>query len=266
MVARELERRGEEALGRQRQLEEEYERWRHAAPARLSAADAAAIRALAADLPAVWSAATTTPADRRRVARLLLERVMVTVDKASERVDVALHWIGGAVQSQTMARPVGRYAQRSDYARLVERIRVLGGERLSAAQVAERLNAEGFRPPKRAARFRGEMVRRLAASLGLTRRSRDGNTTGLGPDGYRPMALARRLGISRDTVRSWMRAGWVQVRRDEVGQRIIWADASEHGPQFPPRNGRATPLPFPRIRTGRHGRAAGAGRSAWTRV
>ena len=56
-----------------------------------------AIRALAADLPAVWSAATTTPADRQRIARLLLERVVVTVDKASERVDVTLHWVGGAV-------------------------------------------------------------------------------------------------------------------------------------------------------------------------
>jgi len=35
---------------------------------------------LAADLPAVWSAATTTPVDRQRIARLLLERVAVTVD------------------------------------------------------------------------------------------------------------------------------------------------------------------------------------------
>ena len=111
------------------------------------------IRALAADLPAVWAAPTTTPADRQRVARLLLERVVVTVDKASERVDVALHWVGGAVRSHTLARPVRRYDQQSDYPRLVARLRELCGQRRTAAAIAERLNAEGFRPPKRTNRF-----------------------------------------------------------------------------------------------------------------
>ncbi len=36
---------------------------------------------------------------RQRIARLLLERVIATVDKASERVEVELHWVGGLVQS-----------------------------------------------------------------------------------------------------------------------------------------------------------------------
>ena len=39
-------------------------------------------------------------------------------------------------------------------------------ERLSAAAMADRLNAEGFRPPKRAGRFTREMVRRLLWHLG----------------------------------------------------------------------------------------------------
>ena len=76
------------------------------APAELSDSAMSSIRALAADLPAVWSAATTTPADRQRIARLLLERVVVTVDKASERVDVTLHWVGGAVRV-AHPRPAG---------------------------------------------------------------------------------------------------------------------------------------------------------------
>ena len=129
------------------------------------------------------------------------------MDKASERVDVALHWVGGAVQPHTLARPVGRYAQQSHYARLVERVRVMCAARLSSARIAERLKAEGFRPPKWAARFRGEMVRCLAAGLGLAHRTRDGNTAGLGPDECRPAALARRLLIGRDTVRSWIAPG-----------------------------------------------------------
>src|SRR5260370_32075516 len=72
---------------------EEYERWQRAASSPLTAEDEEAIWSLAADLPALWQAPTTTSADRQRVARLLLERVVVTVDKTSERVDVELHWV-----------------------------------------------------------------------------------------------------------------------------------------------------------------------------
>ena len=77
LVARELERRWEEALKAQRQLDDEYERWQRTAPGRLRATTSGRSASLAADLPAVWPAATTTPADRQRIARLLLERVVV---------------------------------------------------------------------------------------------------------------------------------------------------------------------------------------------
>ena len=74
------------------------------------------------------------------------------------------------------------------------------------------------------------MVPRLTAHLGLARRERHGSPTGLGPDEYRPMGLARRLGISRDTVRRWLRAGWLNVRRDDDGHHVIWADAERTAP------------------------------------
>ncbi|HVK15534.1 MAG TPA: recombinase family protein [Fimbriiglobus sp.] len=229
LVARELERRWEGALKAKRQLDDEYDRFVRSAPAELSDSALSSIRALAADLPAVWSAATTTPADRQRVARLLLERVVVTVDKTSERVEVTLHWVGGVVRPHTITRPVMRYSQQSDYPRLVERLRELCAGRLNSAAIAGRLNAEEFCPPKRTNRFTGEMVRRLTALLGLARRQRHGSSAGLGPDEYRPMGLARRLGISRDTVRRWLRVGWVHVHRDSDGHHVIWADAEELG-------------------------------------
>jgi DNA invertase Pin-like site-specific DNA recombinase len=227
LVARELERRWEEALKQKQRLDEEYDRFQRSAPAELSDTALSSIHALAADLPAVWSAATTTPADRQRIARLLLERVVVTVDKASERVQVALHWVGGAVQSHTITRPVARYNQQSDYPRLVARLRELCTGRRNSAAIAQQLNAEGFQPPKRTQQFTGEMVRRLTVHLGLLRRQRHGSRAGLAPDEYRPMELARRLGLSRDTVRRWLRAGWLNVKRDDDGHHVIWADASE---------------------------------------
>jgi DNA invertase Pin-like site-specific DNA recombinase len=227
LVGRELERRWEEALKSQRQVEDEFERWQRTAPGRLTRDDERAIRSLAADLPMVWQAATTTPAERQRIARLLIEHVAVTVDKASERVDVELHWSGGLVESHILSRPVKRYDLQADYPRLVERLRVLCEERASSAAIAERLNAEGFRPPKRTDRFTGQIVQRLTSHLGLTRRQRHGSVQGLERDEYRPTALARRLGISRDTVRRRLRAGWLTARRDAEGHQVIWADASE---------------------------------------
>ncbi len=227
LVARELERRWEEALRQQRQLEEAFQTWKRSAPTRLSESDREAIRALAADLPSVWRAETTTPQDRQRIARLLLEQVCATVDKESERVDVKLHWVGGLVTEHTVCRPVSRYDQQSDYPRLVRRLQELSGKKLSASEIAHCLNAEGFRPPKRTDHFTRDMVQRLTLQLGLTRRKRHGSQEGLGKDGYRPAGLAKKLGVKRDTVTRWMRVGWLNVRRDERGHRIIWADADE---------------------------------------
>jgi DNA invertase Pin-like site-specific DNA recombinase len=227
LVARELERRWEEALKAQRQLEDEFARWQRSAPGRLSPDDERTIRSLAGDLPAVWQAATTTAAERQRIARLLIEHVSAVVDKASERVDVTLHWAGGLVESHTVSRPVKRYDLQADYPRLVARLRAWCAERLSAGAMADRLNAEGFRPPKRAERFTRGMVQRLLWHLGLARRAPHGSLAGLGRDEYRPSSLARRLGVSRDTVRRWLRAGWLTTRRDAEGHHVIWADAFE---------------------------------------
>jgi len=229
LVGRELERRWEESLKSQRQFEDEYERWQRTTPGRLSADDERAIRALAGDLPAVWQAATTSPGERQRIARLLIEHMTVRVDKASERVDVELHWVGGLVESHILSRPVKRYDLQAGYPELVARLRAWCSQGLSAAGVAERLNQEGFRPPKRAERFNRGMVQRLLWHLDLARREPHGSLASLGRDEYRPGSLARRLEISRDTVRRWLRAGWLTTRRDAEDHHVIWADASELG-------------------------------------
>jgi DNA invertase Pin-like site-specific DNA recombinase len=227
LVARALERRWEETLHEQQQLEEDYERWQRSAPSRLSAEDRTLIRSLADDLPAVWCAETTTVIDRQRIARLLLEQVAVTVDKTSERVTVQLHWAGGSVDEHTLNRPVKCYTQQANFPKLAARLRAWQKQRLNATQMAERLNAAGFHPPKRATRFTSAMVRRLLERLGLPGRERLGSQAGLSPDEWRPGALARHLGIPRDTVNKWRVKGWINAHRDADGYWVLWADASE---------------------------------------
>src|SRR5436305_14084027 len=63
LVTRTLERRWEEALQEVRRLEEEYARFRQAQPAALTRREAEQMRGLANDVPAVSSAATTTPGE-----------------------------------------------------------------------------------------------------------------------------------------------------------------------------------------------------------
>jgi predicted site-specific integrase-resolvase len=157
----------------------------------------------------------------------LVERIAVTVDKTSERFEVQVSWVGGHEQRQTLSRRVSCYQQQSDYPRLVARLRELSDQRLPAGQIAEHLNTEGFRPPKRTERFNKEMVCRLQVQLELRHRERLGSRAGLQADEWRVGELARHLSVPRETVRRWQRVGWIHSYRDANGYWILWADAAE---------------------------------------
>src|SRR5262249_44741082 len=146
-----------------RQLEEEYDRWRRGQPVGLSAEEREAIRALSADLPALWHAPTTTAVDREQVVRHLLDRGGPTGRGQTESVDVRLEWAGGYTSQHQMARSVGRYEQLADFAGLMARIAGLRAEGRTASEIATTLRAEGWRSPRRAARFSGAMVSELLA-------------------------------------------------------------------------------------------------------
>jgi DNA invertase Pin-like site-specific DNA recombinase len=231
LVGRELERRWEEALKEQRRLEEEYARFCRSQPEGLSAAEREQIRSLAQDLPALWQAATTTPADRQRVIRLLVVEVVAMVRGESERVDVTIRWAGGQVTRHDIVRPVKRYEQLADYARLRMRIDELRKGGLTIAELAERLNQEGFRPPKRSATFTISIVRQLLWGRGTA----GGRPRALGESGrleaheWLLSDLARKLEMPPVTLHRWVRVGWVHARKlpRPGGHWAIWADADE---------------------------------------
>lgn len=233
LVARTLERTLEERLGAEQKLQEEYRRARAARPASLTDAERAAIRALSTELPKLWNSPTTTNEQRKDVVRQLLEEVRLTVVGESERVEMTLRWAGGHETTTTLTRPVGKLSQLSYYDDLVRRAEQLRGEGKQLQQVADALNAEGWRPAKRRATFTAAMVTSLLASKGAEQ--------GLQPS--RPLletleanewtlpALADRLSMSRITLHSWVRRGWVRARKGQSsgppGRWILWADDKE---------------------------------------
>jgi DNA invertase Pin-like site-specific DNA recombinase len=231
LVARELERRWEQALAEQRRLEEEYERFCRSQPATLAAAEQEQIRALARDIPELWAAATTAAADRQQLVRFLIERVVVEVQDVTDQVAVTIHWAGGSTSQQTLARAVQRYDQLADYARLRARIDELRVQGQSMAQVAECLNQEEFHPPKRAPRFTSGMIAGFLAKQGRSGpRPRALSAAGLLQRGEWLLTdLARELGMPSATLHRWRKVGWVQARKLPVpgGHWALWADKIE---------------------------------------
>lgn len=231
LVARELERAWNEAMLHQQQVQASYDQFRRTQPTGLTDAEREQIAALSEDIPALWHAATTTAGERQEIARLLLQSVSVEVHGQSEQVQVRLTWKGGHVSAHTMTRPVDRYAHRSDYAKLLARIEELSDSGLSQAAVAEQLNRDGFRPPKRTPRFTREMVARLRSQQeGRGSRPQSAMAAGmLEENEWFLKDLARELEMPSDTLQRWRKVGWVHARKLAVanGAWALWADAEE---------------------------------------
>ena len=169
LVARTLERKWEEALLAQRALEEDFARFHQEQPHGLTAAERAEIETLAGNLPTIWRSPHTGVAEKRRIIRSLLERVVVRAPASSQEVTVQLHWTLGTVTEHRLTRPVGSWDQLASTAAvrpLVDAWRAAGWP---SRRMAAELNAMGYRTP-RDRPFTAESVRQLL-SRGGTRRT-----------------------------------------------------------------------------------------------
>jgi DNA invertase Pin-like site-specific DNA recombinase len=230
LVARELERQWESKLTEQQRLDEEYARFQSEQPRHLTAVDRARIEALAADLPGLWHASTTTGGDRRAIVRLLIERVELTRQIDSECVTVVVHWRGGVVTRHEIRQGLRTYQSLGQLTNLRERILELRGDGHTADTIAARLNEEGFAAARRK-EFTGDIVRQLLAKFGQTgippgvRGASD--LPGVGE--WWLSALASHVGVKPIIVHRWRWSGWLHARqlRGENGRWIVWASTSE---------------------------------------
>ena len=228
LVVRQLEKDWNDALAERQRLGEEYDRHLAARPRSLTAAEREQIRALAADLPAVWHAATTTDADRKQLLRHLIETVTVTVIGDSEQVDVEVTWAGGHRTTGRVVRPVATLTQLSYFPRLRQRAAELSAAGRTAAQIAGILNAEGLRPPKRATAFTQSSVCDLLGALGLQQARTPASRPELGEHEWWLRDLAAHLGMSKVTLDAWVRRGWADgYLHPEARLIVVRADPSE---------------------------------------
>jgi DNA invertase Pin-like site-specific DNA recombinase len=244
LVARQLEADWETALAEAGRLEADYQRFTEEQPAVLTAAERAAVQALAADLPRVWDAPSTTQADRKELLRILIEDITVNVAGDSELVDVTITWAGGHQTTGRAVRPVGRLDQLSYFPALLARVTELAAAGRNSRQIADVLNAEGFRPPKRTSRFSDGQVRTLISQRGIRARAkgRPAALTSLAPGEWSVPGLSAELGMPTASIYNWIYRGWITARHAPGTRNWIIAADDEQMRQL--RERRARPPGF----------------------
>jgi len=173
LVARTLEKKWEDALAAETGLNKDYEKQLKKRPAILTANEQQKIQSLSADIPYLWGADTTTQEQRQRIVRLLIDRVIVTVQGETEKVHVCLHWKGGYQTETNFNRPVGKLEQLSYYKELTERTANLYKEGNALTVIATILNQEKWRSPRLRGSFTGGMVRTLLLRRGLVSKKKN---------------------------------------------------------------------------------------------
>ena len=211
LVARSLERVWEEKLRRAEQTEQEYDAWRRGQIRSIADGDRQEILALGEILPRLWHAATTTSADRKQIARLIIKDVVLDQKRRRGFVWIRIIWQTGAASEHWVQRRVQSYMQHADEGQLQHRILELNSMKMMDAEIAAVLNGEGLRsahgPP-----FSGGMIHILRKRWKIPTVKINGATTNprQWPDGsYSVQGAAEILGITSQTVFDWLRKGWL---------------------------------------------------------
>ena len=108
--ARGLERAWEESLTALETARAELTRREQQRPRVLSSEERRRLSALGADLTTVWTAATTTPRDRKELLGTLIDEVIVKVERDKAAAHLTLRWKGGALTDIDLALPRMRQA------------------------------------------------------------------------------------------------------------------------------------------------------------
>lgn len=134
------------------------------------------------------------------------------------------------MRERTLSREVSGYKKQQQWKPLSCRLAALHGLGEAPKAIATILDGEGFRPPKRATRFTGGIVRRLLHELGLRERvPRQTVASVLASGEVWLHDLAQTLALSPYTLHGWRKNGWLHSR--QLGRRggpwAVWADAVE---------------------------------------
>jgi DNA invertase Pin-like site-specific DNA recombinase len=228
LVVRTLEAAWEEKLRVQRNLQEQHERYRMVQPRMLTGEEQERIRRLAADVPSLWYAESTTDVDRKEILREVIDKVVVNVEGESEWAEAKIHWSGGHQTYTRFRRPIYRIDQLSTWPQLRQRIRDLLGAGISVPRIAEQLNADGLRTPATTP-FTEQAIRALMLRYGLcaTRQKTRTRPTSIRKHEWLISELANKLQVAYGTLQGWIYANKVEARKLDDGRWVVTADENK---------------------------------------
>jgi len=223
LVAAELERRWEEKLQTCQRLEKEWAQVKEGELAPLTEADKAMIRKLAKDVPALWHAETTTPVERKRLLRCLIQDV--TLDAMAKPGFSLIHirWHTGTTTTVEAERPrAGCWTSRT----VVERIRELA-QHHPDDRIADLLNTDGV-PTATGKTWNKRRVESVRKKYDITTAC-PYYTKAKGPRGDGLIAApeaAERLGVTQSMIALWFRQGFLVGHQRKPGA-AIWVRLTE---------------------------------------
>jgi hypothetical protein len=156
---------------------------------------------LSAELRAAWETHTTTPRDRKRLLRCLIEEAQLRTEEGHYHIRIV--WKGGATTEREVLRGKGGWAQRTPEDTVVL-VRQLARE-FDDAQIARILNKQGRRSG-----LGNPFTRQSVTSLrGKHRIAKSPETIAKDPfEGpFTADEAARELGVTMSTVHRWLREG-----------------------------------------------------------
>jgi DNA invertase Pin-like site-specific DNA recombinase len=217
LVARNLEARWEDRLAALAEAEQAAAAVQEALPPLPSRSD---LEKLAADLPRLWDAPTTSARDRKRLLRTLIADVTLLPEPDQAKVRIGVRWHTGATDELTVKRPLPPGPAKRSPSPAVEMVRRLGPV-TRTDDLAGQLNAAGLttghgRP------FDVKAVQWIRHAYHIP-------APGPYADGEISVAeAARRLGCSTGVIYYWIGAAQLDARRGP-GSRlcITWHDRVE---------------------------------------
>ncbi len=144
LVARELERRWEDALEHVRELESKVQSLAEEV-AQASKIEREPLLLLAKDLPRVWNSTGEDTRPKQRIVRALIQEVVVDIDDERREVVAVIHWTGGRHTEIRVARNKSYYPKNL-VASPVKAVRALA-ERWDDWQIAVTLNRARCKTP-----------------------------------------------------------------------------------------------------------------------
>ena len=218
LVARSLEARWEARLTALAEAEQALQAAQDTLPPLPSRAD---LEKLAADLPALWNAPTTSARDRKRLLRTLIADVTVLPEPDRGKVRIGIRWHTGATDElRRPARPP-RHSQ-ANPGRC--------GRARPPARAGHQQRRAGHPAECRRAPYRPRPAIRHRCGPVDPPRLQDPRPDPYGPGEISVAEAARRLGCSTGVIYHWIHTGQLTARRGQANRFCIpWNAQAEAG-------------------------------------